>query len=65
MQNNELDKPFEDLRRKQSNVLAPDIISNDRDVNDVLWNGSPNKSGVQRVGAFVTQAPRLLWVDFQ
>ena len=60
MQNNELDKHFEDLRHKQRNVLPPDVISNDRDVNDVLWNGSPNKSGVQRVGAFVTGAALAL-----
>lgn len=41
------------LRRKQSNVLPPDLIENDRDINEALWHGSTRAPLVQRVGAFV------------
>ena len=42
-----------ELRIKQSNVLPPDLISNDRSVDDVLWNGPTGRPLVQRVGAFL------------
>jgi hypothetical protein len=42
-----------ELRRRQSNVLPPDLISNDRSVDDVLWNGPRSRPLVQRVGAFL------------
>jgi hypothetical protein len=49
-----------DLRQKQRNVLPPDVIRNDRDINDALWNGSANSPFVQRAGAFVIGATLFL-----
>jgi hypothetical protein len=48
-----LEELARDLRRKQSNVLPPDVISNDRGVDDVLWNGPTSSNLVQRVGVFL------------
>lgn len=41
------------LRDKQNNILPPDIIRNDREIDDVLWNGPTSASRIQRVGMFV------------
>jgi len=43
----------EELRLRQSNILPPDIIANDRVVDDVLWNGPTGRNPVQRVGSFL------------
>lgn len=43
----------DDLRKRQSNTLPPDIIANDRHVNDVLWNGPRPGSRIQRAGGIV------------
>jgi hypothetical protein len=48
-----LQEMADELRLRQSNVLPPDVISNDRSVDDVLWNGPASRPLVQRVGAFV------------
>jgi hypothetical protein len=42
-----------ELRLKQSNLLPPDLISNDQSVDDVLWNGPTGRPLIQRVGAFL------------
>ena len=44
---------IEEIKQRQRNVLPPDIIAHDRDMNDVLWNGSSSNSKIQRAGAFV------------
>jgi len=52
---------FEDeLRKRQRNILPPDIIANDRHVDDVLWNGPRSGSRVQRAGGFVIGGTLLL-----
>jgi hypothetical protein len=42
-----------ELRRVQNNLLPPDLISNDRHMNDVLWNGPSRSSKIQRAGTFL------------
>lgn len=42
-----------DVKRRQKNILPPDVIAHDRDVNKILWNGPSGTSRVQRVGALV------------
>ena len=43
----------DDAKRRQRNILPPDVIAHDHDVNEVLWNGPTGASRIQQVGAFV------------
>lgn len=47
---NQHDKLRQDLEAKQRNILWPDTLANTRGVDEFLWKGSPNPTGVQRVG---------------
>ncbi|MBB5058118.1 hypothetical protein HDF16_002824 [Granulicella aggregans] len=50
----------DDLRKRQRNTLPSDVIANDRHVNDVFWNGTRDKSRIQRAGAMVVGGTLLL-----
>jgi hypothetical protein len=50
----------DDLRRKQSNTLPSDLIANDREVNDVLWDGPKSGSRIQRAGGIVIGGTLML-----
>jgi hypothetical protein len=50
----------DDLRKRQSNILPPDIIANDRHEDDVLWNGPTSGSQIQKAGGIVIGATLLL-----
>src|SRR5260370_2122196 len=43
----------DDLLKKQNNTLPPDLIANDRYVDDVLWNGPRSGSRIQKAGGIV------------
>jgi hypothetical protein len=43
----------DDLRKRQSNILPPNLIANDHFVDDVLWNGPESGSCIQRAGGIV------------
>lgn len=43
----------DELRPGQKNTLPPDIIANDRHVDDVLWNGPRPGSRIQKAGGIV------------
>ncbi len=43
----------DDPQKRQSNTLPPDIIGNDRHVDDVLWNGPRRGSWIQKAGGIV------------
>ena len=44
---------IDDLRAKQRNVVWPDSVVNASRVDKFLWRGSPNPTGVQRIGAWI------------
>jgi hypothetical protein len=50
----------DDLLKKQNNTLPPDLIANDRYVDDVLWNGPRSGSRIQRAGGIVIGGTLLL-----
>jgi hypothetical protein len=42
---------IEDLKRKQRNLVWPDMMVNTRGADEFLWRGSPNSTPVQRIAA--------------
>jgi hypothetical protein len=50
----------DDLQKRQNNTLPPDIIANDRHVDDVLGNGPRSGSRIQRAGGIVIGSTLLL-----
>jgi len=47
------DELLGDLALKQRNIQPHDIIANDGDVDDILWNGPRANSGIQKAGNFL------------
>ncbi len=45
------DEWIDDLDARQRNVVFPYTLRNSRRVDSFLWNGSPNATRVQRIGA--------------
>jgi hypothetical protein len=37
---------------RQRNIVFPDTVRNGRSIDSFLWNGSPNPTRVQRIGAW-------------
>ena len=65
--NSKQDQAIEVVRAKQSNTVWPNTIRNSRSVDAFLWNGSPNASLLQRIGAWIFGLTLILvgvgWVD--
>jgi len=40
-----------ELEQRQRNILPHDLIANDSNLNDILWNGPSKPSRIQTVGA--------------
>jgi hypothetical protein len=51
--NSDRSKSIDDVRSAQQNTLVPHILKNDSRINDVLWHGSQDALGVQRIGLLV------------
>jgi hypothetical protein len=47
------DHLIEDFRARQQNTLWPDAMVNSSSVDGLLWKGSPNATGIQRIGIAV------------
>ena len=43
-------KFIEETRARQRNTIWPDPLVNSRGVDELIWNGSPNATIVQRIG---------------
>ncbi len=46
-------KLYEEVQARQRNTTWPDAMKNSRGVDDLLWNGSPNPTRVQRAGILI------------